>query len=364
MASEQNEPKKGFFERSSDWVRAHPRSTAITTVLLLLFLVGFLIPVDPPHVAIAGEPIFSNGPQWLTNSVIGTIFVDIVLLLLAFVATRKMTVIPHGIQNLGEMLIEGLYGLSESVAGKNATRFFPLVATIFLFVIIANWSGLIPGVGSIGVYQYHDEEYTTEETHTEEGEQNEAVPADEEHNDAEDEGNGYRFDGQLAMANGDLILVQPSAVEPAPIPAEEGEAHFVPFYRAPSADLNFTFALAIITMFMVQFFGVQSLGFGYFGKFFTWHGENLGMKLINAFVGILELISEFSRLVAFGFRLFGNVFAGEIILATMAFLITFLLPVPFYILEVFVGFIQALVFMMLALVFFSMATVSHDPEHH
>jgi F-type H+-transporting ATPase subunit a len=117
-------------------------------------------------------------------------------------------------------------------------------------------------------------------------------------------------------------------------------------------------------MFMVQFFGVQSLGFGYFGKFFVWRGENLGMKFINAFVGILELISEFSRLVAFGFRLFGNIFAGEIILATMAFLITFLLPVPFYILEIFVGFIQALVFMMLALVFFSMATVSHDAEHH
>ena len=206
MASEQNEPKKGFFERSSDWVRAHPRAMAITVVLLLLLLVGFFIPVDPPHVAIAGEPIFSNGPQWLTNSMIGTIFVDLVLLILAFVATRKMTVIPHGIQNLGELLIEGLYGLSESVAGKNVTRFFPLVATIFLFVIIANWSGMIPGVGSIGIYQYHDEDHASEEIHAEEGEGNEAVPADEEHNGAEDDSQGYRFDGQLAMANGDLIL--------------------------------------------------------------------------------------------------------------------------------------------------------------
>jgi F-type H+-transporting ATPase subunit a len=88
------------------------------------------------------------------------------------------------------------------------------------------------------------------------------------------------------------------------------------------------------------------------------------MKGINAFVGILELISEFARIIAFGFRLFGNIFAGEIVLATMAFLVMFLLPVPFYILEVFVGFVQALVFMMLALVFFSMSTISHEHDHH
>jgi len=90
------------------------------------------------------------------------------------------------------------------------------------------------------------------------------------------------------------------------------------------------------------------------------------MKGINAFVGILDLISEFSRVLAFGFRLFGNVFAGEIILFTMTFLIAFLLPLPFYVLELFVGFVQALVFMMLALVFFQMSTISHGShdEHH
>ena len=87
------------------------------------------------------------------------------------------------------------------------------------------------------------------------------------------------------------------------------------------------------------------------------------MKGINGFVGILEIISEFSRILAFGFRLFGNIFAGEIVLATMAFLVTFYLPVPFYILEVFVGFVQALVFMMLALVFFHMSTISHGHDH-
>jgi F-type H+-transporting ATPase subunit a len=116
-------------------------------------------------------------------------------------------------------------------------------------------------------------------------------------------------------------------------------------------------------MFLVQVWGVRALGGKYFKKFFNASGHGF-MKGINAFVGILELISEFARIIAFGFRLFGNIFAGEIVLATMAFLVMFLLPVPFYILEVFVGFVQALVFMMLALVFFSMSTISHEHDHH
>jgi F-type H+-transporting ATPase subunit a len=119
-------------------------------------------------------------------------------------------------------------------------------------------------------------------------------------------------------------------------------------------------------MFSVQVWGVRFLGGSYFRKFFTFSGPNLFMKCISAFVGILELISEFARILSFAFRLFGNVFAGEIVLATMAFLGAFLLPVPFYALEVFVGFVQALVFMMLALVFFQMASLSHGDheEHH
>ncbi len=116
-------------------------------------------------------------------------------------------------------------------------------------------------------------------------------------------------------------------------------------------------------MITVQVFGVQALGLGYFGKFFVWQGPNISMKLLNGFVGLLELVSEFARVIAFGFRLFGNIFAGEVMLATMAFLIAFLLPLPFYMLEIFVGLVQALVFMMLALVFFSMSTQSHDHEH-
>jgi len=313
-----------------------------TSVIVGLFaasiLINFIAPVPPPHVALSGEPIFSAGPKWFTNSVLTTIIVDIILLLLALATRFSLKEVPSGLQNFMEAIIEALYGLAESVAGKNATKFFPWVATIFLFVIISNWTGLIPGVGSIGFYHPTDEH----------------------------DSHAYAVESQLAMAGGSIILAAPENVQAAPVAAESEHGKFIPLFRAPSADLNVTFALAIATMVMVQIWGVRHLGGSYFRKFFTFSGPNGFMKGINAFVGIVELISEFSRVLAFGFRLFGNVFAGEIILFTMTFLIAFLLPLPFYVLELFVGFVQALVFMMLALVFFQMSTISHGShdEHH
>lgn len=322
--------------------------TIIVGILLVASVVTkFVLPVPPPHVALSGEPIFSDGPKWFTNSVLATIIVDIILILLALMTRFSLKEVPSGLQNVMEALIEALYGLAESVAGKNAGKFFPWVATIFLFVIISNWSGLIPGVGSIGFYH-------PTEVHSTDGHSEGAAPADKSY--------GYRFDNQLAMAGGSIILTTPEKVQAA----ESEHGKFVPLFRAPSADLNVTFALAIATMVMVQIWGVRHLGGSYFRKFFNFSGPNGFMKGINGFVGILELISEFARVIAFGFRLFGNIFAGEIVLATMAFLFAFLLPIPFYALEVFVGFVQALVFMMLALVFFQMSTISHGShdEHH
>ena len=326
----------------------------IIVIVLLFASVVFALPfqVPPPHVALSGEPIFSNGPAWLTNSVLMTILVDIFLILLALITRFSLKEIPGGLQNMMEGLIEALYGLAESVAGKNAGKFFSWVATIFLFVIISNWSGLIPGVGSIGFYH-------PTETHSEE------QPAEEQPAEGADS-HSFRWDGQLAMAGNSIILAAPEEVQAAPVAAESEHGKFVPLLRAPSADLNVTFALAIATMVMVQIWGVRHLGGSYFRKFWNFSGPNVAMKGINGFVGILELISEFARIIAFGFRLFGNIFAGEIVLATMAFLFAFLLPVPFYVLEVFVGFVQALVFMMLALVFFQMSTIGHSghDEHH
>jgi F-type H+-transporting ATPase subunit a len=328
----ESEQSKNFFEKSydriADYVRRNPRRSAVYAGSIVLFLIGFFVPVEPPHVSLSGEPIFSGGPAWLTNSLITTVLVDLIIIVMALAATVRMKEIPGRWQNLIEAMLEYLYGLSESVAGREARRFFPWVVTIFLLVIISNWSGLIPGVGSVGFY----------------------------HEDASE--HALAAGAQLAMADGKLILTESAAAAGA----EEGHAKFVPLLRAPSADLNMTFALAIVTMVMVQVWGVRALGAGYFGKFFNFRGDGF-MRYVNGFVGILELVSEFSRVIAFGFRLFGNIFAGEIVLATMAFLITFWLPIPFYVLEIFVGFVQAMVFMMLALVFFSMATISHGHEH-
>lgn len=330
---------KGLGEKIMAFINANPRRAMMIggVVLLLLLSVAmyFVLPVPQPHVSLAAEPIFESGLGWLTNSVLTTIVVDLLLILVAVSATGRMKVVPTGLQNAMEAIIEYLFGLAESVAGRAAVTYFPWVATIFLFVVISNWTGLIPGVGSIGV----------------------------EHSAAHTEGeHALVIDQQLAMVDGNPVLVQAADALAA---EEEAHGKFVPFFRAPSADLNVTFALAIATMVMVQIHGVRALGGGYFRKFWNTSGHGF-MKGINIFVGILELISEISRIIAFGFRLFGNIFAGEIVLATMAFLVAFLVPLPFYLLEILVGVVQGLVFMMLALVFFTMSTISHahGDEHH
>jgi F-type H+-transporting ATPase subunit a len=239
-----------------------------------------------------------------------------------------------------EMVIEYIWNLANGISGKWTPRFFPIVTTIFLFVLASNWMGLLPGVGSIGWLEHpHDPETV-----------------------------GY-------VANGPFLTAEKA--EPLPVEEQqtaEGEGaeahgagyHVIPFFRPPSTDLNFTLALGFLAIFLVQFFGVRSLGPGYFKKFFDTSGFKQGafFGAIGIFVGILELISEFARILSFGFRLFGNIFAGEVLLGVMAFLIPYIASLPFYGLEVFVGFIQAAVFMMLALVFFSTATAGHGSEEH
>lgn len=140
-----------------------------------------------------------------------------------------------------------------------------------------------------------------------------------------------------------------------------GETILIPFIRSMSADLNFTFVVALFAMVSVQIMGMSVLGFkGYWGKFFIapWHKP----FVIGSFVGILELVSEFSKVLSFSFRLFGNIFAGEVLLAVIGFLAPFLAPLPFLFLELFVGFVQALVFSTLTIVFLNMATIGHE-EH-
>ncbi|MFA6006637.1 MAG: F0F1 ATP synthase subunit A [Candidatus Paceibacterota bacterium] len=133
---------------------------------------------------------------------------------------------------------------------------------------------------------------------------------------------------------------------------EEG---IVPLLRSPASDLNFTLAIAISSVVAANLLGMIKLGFfGHLGKFFNFSDP------INFFVGILELVSEFAKVVSFSFRLFGNVFAGEVLLTIVAFLVGYIVPLPFMFLEIFVGFIQAFVFAMLTLVFLGLHTTSHD----
>ena len=200
---------------------------------------------------------------------------------------------PSGFGNFIEMVVEGLHGLAQSVAGKWTATFFPIVMTIFLIVIVSNWFGLLPGVGTIGWLEHpHSTEI-----------------------------HGY-------VANGIVMTA-----EPAPH-GDEGVI-LVPFFRAPSTDLNFTLALALIAVVLSQYFGVKAQKLGYFKKFFDFSGFKQGalMGVIMVFVGLLELIAEFARIISFSFRLFGNIFAGEVLLLVMAFLIPYIVSLPFYGLE-------------------------------
>lgn len=305
-----------------------PRRRNITLGVLILVVASVILEVPEPHVSLAAEPLFQHGPSWFTNALFSTLLVDVVIIVLAIVARSSLKEIPSGFGNFVEFAIEGLYNLTESVAGKNARRFFPIAATIFIFVIFSNYVDVLPGVGSIGVWH-------------------------------EAEGGHAAVVGQQ-VASSDLAAGLGQLF--APPAAEEGGRLFVSFLRPPSADLNMTLALALIVMVMVQYYGARALGRSYFKKFFNFGGKGF-MGAIFSVVGILELISEFAKVISFSFRLFGNIFAGEVLLAVMAFLFAFLLPVPFFGLEFFVGFIQALVFMMLAIAFFSTAMIGHDDHH-
>ncbi|MYC94922.1 MAG: F0F1 ATP synthase subunit A [Caldilineaceae bacterium SB0661_bin_32] len=300
------------------------RNATIGIIVLLVLSVVPFFKAPPPHVELAAEALLEHGPKWFTNGLLTTLLVDLIIILMAVFAVSRMKEVPGAWQNIVEMLVEGMWNLTQSIAGHgsaNSRKFFPWVITIFIFVLVSNYIGLLPGFGSIGIYHSGAESHAQAE-----------------------------LGNRLAMAGAESV---------AAAPAEEGKPVLVPLFRSPSADLNMTLALALISVFMTQFFGVQALGLRYFTKFF----KNPFKDGMGAVVAFFELIAEISKIISFSFRLFGNIFAGEVVLLVMAFLVTFLLPSIFYGLELFIGFIQALVFMLLTLAFFTMATVSHDDHH-
>jgi F-type H+-transporting ATPase subunit a len=321
---------------------------AVFVLLAILPIPGVVAPV----ISIAAEPVFELFGFTITNALLATWLTMILLIVATWAITRKMNMVPGRWQSLLEMLIEGFYGLVEGAAGpKWARRFFPIVMTIFLFVIVSNWMGLTPLFGSWGVFH-----------HSEHGEGTTVEWLNDSHT--------FGLWVQSEDAEGE-------AVDAA---HEEGERYaLIPMLRAATTDLNVTFALALISVLLTQYFGVKALGVSYFGKFiavgdlvkpFTEKGVGcMGrvfmfiMGIFNFVIGIIETISEIGKVVSFSFRLFGNIFAGEVLLIVMAFLIPYLVSLPFYGLELFVGFVQALVFMMLTVAFFVVAITGHGEEH-
>lgn len=249
------------------------------------------------HIVLSGETLFHLGPLAVTNTLLTTWIVMLFLFLGTNLILTSYRIIPNRSQVALESLVGGLYSTFGSVLGDKTAKFFPLLATLFIFIMASNWFGLLPGVGTIGIKHT----ISAKETHSEKP-----------------------FD--------------------------------VPLFRAPTADLNTTLALSLISMTMLQYWGMQALGsLSYLGKFITFRDP------ISFFVGILEFISEIGKVISFAFRLFGNIFAGEVLLVIIGSLIPVFVPLPFIGLELFVGFIQAVVFSMLLAVFLSIATTQ---AHH
>ncbi|HLJ80627.1 MAG TPA: FoF1 ATP synthase subunit a [Ktedonobacterales bacterium] len=262
-----------------------------------------------PNIAVPADPLFYIGPYPVFNTFLITLVSALIVLGIFWLGVRKVSIIPGPIQNFCEWVLKLLLDLCEEVAGKvNGRRFFPWVASIFFLVLLANWWEVIPGVETIG-------------TKTSE------VP------------------GCPAHVTG-LFLTGASS------------NCIVPWLRPPSTDLNFTIGLAIVSFIVTQIYGFKLLGTRMqVGRYFTLRDGPMGL-----IVGLLELLLEPLRIVSLSFRLFGNLFAGDILLLVMAFLIPVVGAIPFYALEVFIGFIQAFVFAFLTLIFLSLGTTAHGHE--
>jgi len=256
------------------------------------------------------EPIFHIGNFTVTNALINSWATVIILVILFVLIGKKIKSVPKGLQNIFEILMEEALKLADSVTGnrKKTEKFLPIALTLFLFILINNWLGLLPGVGTIGFV----------------------------------EGEGAR-------------------------------KVFVPLFRGATADLNLTLALSLFAVAASHIMGVVMIGIGnHLNKFLNVKAfleipkkikKDISVILVNpikAFVGLIEIIGEIAKVASLSFRLFGNIFAGEVLMASMMAIFAFVLPLPFIFMEIVVGIIQALIFAMLTLVFMTIATTSEE----
>jgi F-type H+-transporting ATPase subunit a len=263
------------------------------------------------EITLGAEQIGSIGGFPLTNSLLNTWIVVAILIVIAIFIRTRLKMIPKGLQNIFEIIVDGGVKLCDSVTNdhKKSMKVFPIVFTFFIFILLNNWLGLLPGIGSIGFIE---------------------------------EAGGHKT--------------------------------FIPFFRGGTADLNTTLALSLISVITANIFGMFSVGiFKHVNKFVNVKSLlHIPMKFkkdpsiavvnpIKFFVGLIEVVGEVAKVASLSFRLFGNVFAGEVLLSSIAVIFAFGLPIPFMFLEIIVGIIQALIFAMLSLVYFSIAMT--DEEH-
>ncbi len=258
-----------------------------------------------PEIVIAPDVLFGG---WVTNTLIGTWLAIIILVALLYFGIRRRAMIPSGLQNAMEYLVEFMLNTVESVSGKEKGRkFFPFVASFFLFILVANLLDIIPGVDTLGTVH-----------------------------------------GAQHPVLGFLLFGDDSN-------------KLVPWLRAPTTDLNLTIAMAVVSVVATQIFGFQMLGakeqiLKYLNVRALFSGP---FGIIDFIVGLIEIISELGRIISFSFRLFGNIFAGSVLLAVFAFLLPGVAGVIFIPFELFVGAIQAFVFAFLTLLFMELGTASH-----
>ncbi|MFC2038771.1 F0F1 ATP synthase subunit A [Chloroflexota bacterium] len=403
-----------------------PVAIGVIVLLLAMFVVGFLagplgksivpdvqlpgwLSVSSPHVALPADAVFHVFGFPITNSIIATWITMAVLVGVSYAVSRRMKLIPGRLQMALEFLLGWLYDFCKSAAGdENGRRFFPLVTTIFLFVMFNAWLALVPGYGSIpfigeveatgtasspGIasghvkivkdgtehLEVHDTDVLvlTKGTHElEHAIVHSAAVITEEHDE---------YTADLCREN-EIPCVTGAEhatthLEAGGIVSVDGSKGTVSkvghLIRPANTDINTPLAIALISVFMTFVYGFKAFGFKYAGKFFNFgtliKGTVLLVKgkfgtgittvitgIVEAFVGLLELLSEFIHIVSFTFRLFGNMTAGEILLLVALFLIPWLFALPFYGLELLIGFLQALIFAGLTLIFLTLAVSHHD----
>lgn len=266
---------------------------------------------------IAAEPIFHVGSFPITNSLINAWAAVAVFIVAAFLIRRKLTSgAPGRFQSAVEGLLEFMLGYADQVTQDRAKskKFLPLVGTLFLFILVCNWMGILPGVGSVTrVIELH------------------------------------------------------------------GHVEAAPIFRPANADLNLTLAMALLTVITSHLVGMITIGFfAHWNKFialgtvvkgFRKGGINIMVGVVEAAVGAIELVSEIAKVVSLSLRLFGNIFAGEVLITVMFSLVAYVVPLPFTALELIVGMVQATVFSMLALVYLTILSEKphgddHGEEHH